>query len=85
MGIGGSRPHRDALAAKVMRLPGEKVRRCSRTKLIQAKLGHFPLGVTRRYIGITADEIENVENPFRYYHITWPNHTKQYGPVCPLV
>jgi len=31
-------------------------------ELIQAKLGHSSPGVTRRYIGITADEIENVEN-----------------------
>ena len=31
-------------------------------ELIQAKLGHSSPGVTRRYIGITADEIEQVEN-----------------------
>lgn len=31
-------------------------------ELIQAKLGHASPAVTRRYIGITADEIEHVEN-----------------------
>jgi site-specific recombinase XerD len=31
-------------------------------ELIQAKLGHSSPGVTRRYIGITADEIEQVED-----------------------
>ena len=31
-------------------------------ELIQAKLGHTTPAVTRRYIGITDDEIENVEN-----------------------
>lgn len=31
-------------------------------ELIQAKLGHSSPAVTRRYIGITADEIEDVEN-----------------------
>ena len=31
-------------------------------ELIQAKLGHASPMVTRRYIGITADEIEDVEN-----------------------
>jgi len=31
-------------------------------ELIQAKLGHASPGVTRRYIGISADEIEAVEN-----------------------
>ncbi len=31
-------------------------------ELIQAKLGHATPSVTRRYIGITDDEIENVEN-----------------------
>lgn len=31
-------------------------------ELIQAKLGHATPAVTRRYIGITDDEIENVEN-----------------------
>ena len=31
-------------------------------ELIQAKLGHTAPSVTRRYIGITDDEIENVEN-----------------------
>jgi len=31
-------------------------------ELIQAKLGHSTPAVTRRYIGITDDEIENVEN-----------------------
>jgi integrase len=31
-------------------------------ELIQAKLGHSSPGVTRRYIGITADEIESMEN-----------------------
>ena len=32
------------------------------TELIQAKFGHSAPAITRRYIGITADEIENVEN-----------------------
>ena len=31
-------------------------------ELIQAKLGHSSPAITRRYIGITGDEIENVEN-----------------------
>jgi len=31
-------------------------------ELIQAKLGHATPAVTRRYIGITGDEIENVED-----------------------
>ena len=31
-------------------------------ELIQAKLGHSSPAITRRYIGITADEIEDVEN-----------------------
>ena len=31
-------------------------------ELIQAKFGHSSPAITRRYIGITADEIENVEN-----------------------
>ena len=31
-------------------------------ELIQAKLGHSSPGVTRRYIGISADEIERVED-----------------------
>ena len=31
-------------------------------ELIQAKYGHSTPAVTRRYIGITGDEIENVEN-----------------------
>jgi len=31
-------------------------------ELIQAKLGHSTPSVTRRYIGITDDEIEDVEN-----------------------
>jgi len=31
-------------------------------ELIQAKLGHSTPAVTRRYIGITDDEIEDVEN-----------------------
>lgn len=31
-------------------------------ELIQQKLGHASPSVTRRYIGITADEIEQVEN-----------------------
>lgn len=34
-------------------------------ELIQAKLGHATPAVTRRYIGITEDEIENVENGVR--------------------
>jgi hypothetical protein len=31
-------------------------------ELIQAKLGHSSPAITRRYIGITADEIEDVES-----------------------
>ncbi len=31
-------------------------------ELIQEKLGHTTPAVTRRYIGITDDEIEDVEN-----------------------
>gem|GEM_PF-3396053 len=31
------------------------------TELVQAKLGHRSPVVTKRYIGITADEIEDVE------------------------
>jgi len=31
-------------------------------ELIQHKLGHSTPSITRRYIGITSDEIENVEN-----------------------
>jgi integrase len=30
-------------------------------ELIQEKLGHASPAVTRRYIGITSDEIENVD------------------------